>query len=348
MKTPKIIIIGTGIAGLSIARGLAILGCSPIIIIAHSKLSHGYTTSGAGIISAQFWDEKPCQFALRTLEIVNELAKKTRLDLHQCGMAQIATSESKAKILDKLCLVRKNVGKPLAELPRFFKEKLSRKFVNKIVKGTFSADDLWVNPQQLLNSMLKCIPKLTMIEESVLEIKDGLAVTEKQKIKADKIVICTGVWSRNFKVRLKTISSTIVRTYLSFPSMLHVLDSGLYLRPDGKSKVIAGDGDSVWKGSLDKCDVNPASESAICSKLENLFDKKTKPITSHAGLVAMTRDQHPIAKPTDQNRKIWVFTGLGGDGLALGPSLGEALASQILDKPTHETLDGSTALLPYL
>jgi glycine/D-amino acid oxidase-like deaminating enzyme len=114
--------------------------------------------------------------------------------------------------------------------------------------------------------------------------------------------------------------------------MLHVLDTGIYLRPNG-SGLLVGDGDARWRGA-------PSEESSRATtrflastqaQLSSMLGRPARCAAAPGGLVAMTPDRRPVLRRLRlHDGEAWLFGGFGGDGLSLAPAYGEMLAEELL------------------
>ncbi len=126
----RVVIVGAGIAGLSVARALLARGVRPTVIAP----DHGATALGAGIVSAQFWDRALLPLARRSQAIIRSL-----VPVHRAGMAQIALSERTARLVERL----DGTG-----LPRSLRFRPG--FARRIVLARWSRDEFWVDSRRLI------------------------------------------------------------------------------------------------------------------------------------------------------------------------------------------------------
>lgn len=334
---------------MAVARALALKGCSKVQVLAlptdlGKGLDSGFTARGAGIVSGQFWDRDLAKLAQRSFKIIKEFVDRSGLKVHRVGMAQIALSANHAKTLDRLIKIRSELNWPIQDvLPKPFNERFSPKFRRRIVHATFASDDLWLDPVELARTLRISARTVSFVPAHVREIKKarGLVhmITDRGVLKADRVVLTTGVWLKELvpnliKARISVHKSQVaIFRVSSVRSMFHILDTSLYSRPCNASTILIGDGDSLWKGRASSPEASLPErkwESKAALQVKYLFGEGSTLEKGWAGLVAMTRDGQPIIGPVDSAHKIWMLTGLGGDGLALAPALGEKLALWML------------------
>jgi glycine/D-amino acid oxidase-like deaminating enzyme len=113
--------------------------------------------------------------------------------------------------------------------------------------------------------------------------------------------------------------------------MLYVLDGGLYGRPDPRGAVV-GDGDVRLAARVPPPGRATASFAGRMRRLlAGVFRDVGAVRPWRSGPLLMTPTRRPILGKT---AGVWVLTGLGGDGLVLGPALGEDLAERLLAERT--------------
>lgn len=305
----KVVICGMGIAGLSVAYALTKLGIEPVVIGA----DHGSTASGAGVVSAQFWDRELAPYAKRSQEILSGL-----VEVNRCGMTQIALSQETAALLARIEGV--STG-----LPRELESELSARFRDRIEGATYSEHDFWVDNHALL-SALKSGSRL--VQAHILEIGQGFVRTDCGEFQADCLVLAMGA---KMDDAIERRASRLARSSARLSSMFHILDSGVYARPDAGG-LIAGDGDELWPDP----DLPPAASPDFLAGLEKeLAEVLPTPAGltgAGAGVLSFTASGHPIVRPAGKN---WLIHAFGGDGLALAPAMAEQVARSIIEGSTE-------------
>jgi 4-methylaminobutanoate oxidase (formaldehyde-forming) len=94
-KSTKVVIIGGGIAGCSVAYHLAKLGWKDIILLERDQLTSGITWHAAGLVSQLGATATITKLRKYSLDLYKELEKKTELSsgLKQHGAVSIATTK---------------------------------------------------------------------------------------------------------------------------------------------------------------------------------------------------------------------------------------------------------------
>lgn len=301
----KVVICGMGIAGLSVAHALTKLGVEPVVIGA----DHGSTARGAGIVSAQFWDRELAPYARRSQEIVSGL-----VEVNRCGMTQIALSKEMAALLAKIEGVS-------AGLPRELESELSARFRDRIEGATYSEHDFWIDNHALL-SALKSSSRV--VQAHVLEIGAGFVRTDRGEFQADCLVLAMGAKMDDASDRR---ASRLARSGARLSSMFHILDSGVYARPDAGG-LLAGDGDEVWPDPDLLPTASPGFLASLEKELGEILPAPAGLTGAGAGVLSFTASRRPIVRPVGKN---WLVHAFGGDGLALAPAMAEQVARSIVE-----------------
>lgn len=283
----RVIIAGAGIAGLSVAHALIALGVRPLLI----ARDHGATINGAGIVSSQFWDRELLPYAKRSQQIIRGL-----VPVHQCGMAQIALSEQTRALLEQ-------IEEPQQPLPADVQSTFSKSFARQIEHAVFSPHDFWVSNHELLCALSK---NCDLVSAEIQGIEEGAVITEKGTFSGDHVVVALG--SESTQIEIKRISM-LGGFDCRLPCIMHVMDTGVYLRPESERSLV-GDGDAPWSpGAIPS--VSPVFLSAMAAELGILFGERFPVQAVSAGVLSFTVSRRPILQQEGPN---WHITGFGEMG----------------------------------
>jgi glycine oxidase len=291
----KIVIVGAGVAGRSVAHALLARGVPPTMVAP----DHGATGRGAGIVSAQFSDARRAALARRSARIIAALVA-----VHRCGHAQIATTSRGAALLAGLTDVEDR-------LPSALVGAFDRAFRRRIAGAVFAPHDFWCDRDELLATLGAGARRM---RARVLSVRDGVVVTDRGMLEADRVVVASGAGAARLVrgLALQREAARLARVRLALPAMFHVVETGVYGRPDGAASCLAG---------------NHALPQ-IRRAMGEMFGGAPAVRDAGGAIIVRTRDDVPVLRRVSET--VFVLTGLGGDGLALAPALGESAAEWLL------------------
>jgi glycine/D-amino acid oxidase-like deaminating enzyme len=308
----RVVVVGAGVAGLSVARALLARGARPFVV----GLDGGATAAGAGIVSDQFWDPVLRPLARRGARILESL-----VPVERAGMALIATSDRTAERLAPLRGLR-------GALPARLRAPFRPEFLRRVVRVAWSSYPFWIRNADVLRALAR---GLRVRRERVLAVRSDAVRTNRGWIAADAVVVAAGAWTSRLvpAVRggLEVRRTQTCRAAARLPSMLYVLDSGLYGRPDARGAVV-GDGDRRVVGTAP---APGAATEAFATRMRAALGEVLRDVGAvrpwRSGPLLTTPSRRPLAERVDG---VWVLAGFGGDGLPLAPAFGEALAVRVL------------------
>lgn len=203
----EVLIIGGGIAGVSIAYHLAKLGITDVLLCERRQLTCGTTWHAAGLVTQLRATRNMTELAKYTGELFASLEAETgqATGFKQAGALRTAKSEGRFEELRRGASMGRNFGLPVDVLrPEEINERWSPLNTDGIVGGLWLPKDGQVNPIDVTMAMAKGARNLgaTILENIAVErilVEHGRAVgaiTSQGEIRAKKVVICGGMWSR--------------------------------------------------------------------------------------------------------------------------------------------------------
>jgi len=204
----EILIVGGGIAGVSVAYHLAKLGITDVILCERKQLTCGTTWHAAGLVTQLRATRNMTELAKYTGELFQNLEAETgqATGFSQRGALRVATHEGRFEELKRGASMGRNFGLPVEVLgPEEIKERWQPLNVDGVVGGLFLPKDGQVNPIDVTMAMAKGARAMgvTILENLRVEkvlVEDGRAVgalTAEGEIRANKVVVTGGMWSRD-------------------------------------------------------------------------------------------------------------------------------------------------------
>ena len=203
----KVVVIGGGIAGCSVAYHLAKFGWKDTVLLERDQLTSGTTWHAAGLVGQLGASATITKLRKYSLNLYKELEKKTGLStgLKQNGAITIASSEERLQEL-----LRQATAAQLFDVnvETVSKERIKELYpvINDedILGGVYMPEDGQADPVGITNVLAKAakiegaqIFEKTPVEKILVKNKKIIGVQTKfGKIDCEYVVIATGMWSR--------------------------------------------------------------------------------------------------------------------------------------------------------
>ena len=203
----KVVVIGGGIAGCSVAYHLAKYGWKDTILLERDQLTSGTTWHAAGLVGQLGASATITKLRKYSLNLYKELEKKTDLStgLKQNGAITIASSKERLQEL-----LRQATAAQLFDVnvETVSKERIKELYpvINSedILGGVYMPEDGQADPVGVTNVLAKAakmegaqIFEKTPVEKILVKDKKIVGVQTKfGKIDCEYVVIATGMWSR--------------------------------------------------------------------------------------------------------------------------------------------------------
>ena len=203
----KVVVIGGGIAGCSVAYHLAKFGWKDTILLERDQLTSGTTWHAAGLVGQLGASATITKLRKYSLQLYKELEKKTGLStgLKQNGAITIASSKERLQEL-----LRQATAAQLfyVNVEAVSKERIKELYPvihdKDILGGVYMPEDGQADPVGVTNVLAKAakiegaqIFEKTPVEKILVKDKKIVGVqTKLGKIDCEYVVIATGMWSR--------------------------------------------------------------------------------------------------------------------------------------------------------
>jgi len=208
----KVVIIGGGIAGCSIAYHLAKFGETDVVLLERKTLTCGTTWHAAGIVGQLRSSKNQTDLAVYTTRLFRELEEETGqpTGYKENGSLGLALSEGRNEEIKRNVSRAQYVGIEAQYLTReALKERFPYVHSDDLLGAYFVPSNGQVNPVDVTNALAKgARMRGARIVENCkvndLIIRNGRAVgveTELGAIEADTVVLAGGMWTRDFAAR---------------------------------------------------------------------------------------------------------------------------------------------------
>jgi len=203
----RVIIVGGGVIGCSIAYHLSKLGWRDVVLLERKQLTSGTTWHAAGLLTTLRDTETQTRLAKYTLELYRKLGEETgqATGLIGCGSIQLAMTADKAEEMRRGFNLARSFGVEAHEVsPAEVRKMWPLADVSDLEAAFHFPDDARANPTDVTQALAKGSRQggVRIFENTpVLGIltNNGRATgvrTADGELQAEYVVICCGMWSR--------------------------------------------------------------------------------------------------------------------------------------------------------
>lgn len=358
----RVVIVGGGVVGTSIAHHLAEAGEKDVLLLEANVLGSGTTWHAAGLVNGARASTTLTQLSKYSRDFYTRLGDLAGVDLNwvECGSLSMARTDGRVDELN----YQLNVAQQGGVEARFLDEKQLLEqwpLVNPagVKAALLIPGDGTINPGYAAIAFGKLAHAAgVQIREGVrvesLIVKDGRAVgvrTSQGDVEADTVVLAAGLWTRDLartadvSVPLYAAEHVHVRTNPvegSVPTLpiLRDLDASYYIRheegrflvgafePDGKPIAVR----DISSGGFAEFDADWEHFESVRVQAE-----RTVPAVQRAGFErflnapeSFTPDANFLLGETGEVEGLFVAAGMNSQGIIFAPGIGRELAAWIL------------------
>ena len=355
----RIVVVGAGIMGLSIAYNLAARGAE-VVALENRYPGSGLSVRAIGGIHTQWSDEHEIKLAKRNRELLEKLSGTLEFNIpfRQDGYMLLATDEDQLQHVKEHAKLQQSLGIETTNLTR---EEISTRYpmldTSTIIGGTLSKDDGSIHPFSVVfgywKGLLENGGKLVRpVLVKSLEANNGRISgvdTDQGTYEADAVVISAGVGTRNILksvgldvstgiVRHEMLATEPLKFFLK--PMIELYPSRLYINQSLRGEIICHSPRKETKAGDTKSTLEFLEDAALqlTSFIPSL--RAAKVLRSWAGLVETTPTPEPICGKAGYEN-LWVSLGDSNKGIMLAPIVGELMSQAIV------TGNPSPELQPY-
>ena len=277
----KIVIIGGGVGGTSVAYHLAQLGETDVVLVERNDLTSGSTFHSAGMVGQLRADPTLTRMNMHSANLYRELQKTdTPPSWVECGSIKIASTPERMEEIRRQIGWAKTFGLDLHEItPAEVKQRIPYINLDGVVGACIMTTDGQVDPSQLALSMAAGARKAgiqihTFTRVIALNTKDGRVTsveTDKGRIECEIVVNCGGIYAaeigRLVDVRIPIVPMShqylITENFMdpAAPVMASLRDPDnlIYFRQEVQGLLMGGyeRNSKPWKASRESLDEIP-------------------------------------------------------------------------------------------
>jgi 4-methylaminobutanoate oxidase (formaldehyde-forming) len=199
----EIVIVGGGIAGVSVAYHLAKLGRRDVLLLEQGRLTCGTTWHAAGLVGQMRPNRSMTRMSQYGTQLYASLEQETGLATgwKRCGSVNVARTPERWIVFQRQAAMARSFGIEVELLtPREALEKWPPLRIDDLQGALWFPADGKANPADLTMSLAKGARNLGVkIQEGVkvLSVKPGFALeTSSGPVRCDIVVNCAGQWAR--------------------------------------------------------------------------------------------------------------------------------------------------------
>jgi glycine cleavage system T protein len=207
-KHARVVIVGGGVIGCSIAYHLGKLGWNDVMLIERKQLTSGTTWHAAGLVGQLRQSMNMTRLARYTAELYRGLEAETgqATGYRQCGSISLATTRGRMEELERNASMAKVFGLPVHVVsPREIHELYPLANLDDVLGGIHIPSDGYANAVDITQALAKGARSrgVKIFQDlKVTRIRhDGRRVTgidtEQGAVDAQYVVLCAGMWTRD-------------------------------------------------------------------------------------------------------------------------------------------------------
>ena len=352
----RVVIVGGGIIGASIAYNLTNRGHRDVVLLERHRFGEGATRHATGGIRQQFSSRVNVELSRRSIPFWENFEDITGspLDFRRHGYMFLLSDEAEFETFRNSIAMQRELGVTVHELRS---DEIADVFpaarVDDLVGGTYTPEDGSASPSDALAGLLRAARAkgLEVCQQThvygLLRTSEGsirAVETSAGPVAAEHVIIAAGPQSRVVGRECGVTIPVFPHSRQAFATApVHAINSrlpltvdmatGAYVHPEpaGGTAVIGGNDRDVNSSEIASVDWSRVSDlaQAVMGRFPALADLEIT--NGWAGLREMTPDDHAIVGPVEEQPGLWVVAGFSGHGFMQSPAVGEAAANWLLD-----------------
>jgi len=372
-KSTKVVVIGGGVIGCSVAYHLAKFGWKDVILLERDQLTSGTTWHAAGLVSQLGPSASVTKIRKYTLELYKELEKKVdhSAGLRLNGALSIAENKGRWEELKRQATTAQLFD---VDVQILSKEKIKKEFpiinTNDVIGGILMPGDGAADPSGVTHMLAKAakLEGAQIFEKSPVEKiltknkKIEGVIVNGQKIECEYVVLASGMWSRQIGEKTGVsvplypaehfyiITEPIENLSKTLP-VIRDFDNRTYIKEDaGKLLVGIFEGKSI--PAFNKSNIVPEDFSygefpENFEHFEPYLEAAVKrfPILKTAGIrkffsgpESFTPDTNTLLGEVPEIKNFFVSCGLNSIGIGSGGGVGKITAEWMINGHINEDI----------
>jgi sarcosine oxidase subunit beta len=353
----RVVVIGAGILGLSIAYNLAKRGAD-VNVLERQYPGSGLSVRAIGAIHSQWKNEYDIKLAKKNRELMSRLSSDLNFNIpfRRDGHLMVATGKEQLAELEYNAKLQRSLGVDTNVLTS---EEIESRYpflnASSIVGGTFSKGDGSVHPFSVVYGFWsgleehrgQLVRSTTVTALRAKEHRICSAETSNGTFNADTYVVAAGTGSREIlrSVGLDVPTELVKQEMLATEPLRFFLRPMIQVYPEGICFTQSLRGEIVCELPTTGKEIRMDNSSTL-EFLENASTElirfmpglwNVKILRPWAGLVETTRDSEPVVGRCVYDN-LWVAFADSGKGVMFAPVIGDLMAEQIMSGQTNPDL----------
>ncbi len=373
-KHAKVVIIGGGIIGCSIAYHLGHMGCKDVVLLERDELTSGTTWHAAGLmVTFGSLSETSCEMRLYARDLYNRLEAETGLTtgFSPIGFIEAASNRDRLEEYRRVAAFNRYCGIDVNEIsPTEIKDLFPLAHVDDLLAGFYVKDDGRVNPVDATMALAKGaqmrgVRLIEGVSCTGITKKNGSVTgvkTSHGDIQAELVVNCAGMWARQIgEIDGINIPNQAAEHYYliteeidDMPQNMPVLEDpshyGYYREEVGGLMI------GLFEPVCAPWKIDKVPETFSFGEIEPDWDRMGPflekamarvPITEQLGMKkffcgpeSFTADLAPIIGEAPEVKNYFVTAGLNSVGIIMGPGLGRMMANWLVNGKPEVDITG--------
>jgi glycine cleavage system aminomethyltransferase T/glycine/D-amino acid oxidase-like deaminating enzyme len=372
-KEARVVIVGGGIIGTSIAYHLGHSGWKDVVLLERDRLTSGTTWHAAGLmVTFGSFSETSTEIRKYSRDLYERLEAETgqATGLKKIGFIEVAGDEDRLEEYRRVSAFNRYMGIDVQEIsPNQVKELFPLAKVDDIHAGFYVKDDGVVNPIDVTMALAKGarMQGVTILEETpalgVLQ-KNGRVTgvrTAQGDIKAEYVVNCAGMWARQFgELAGVNIPNQAAEHYylitedFDFPQNMPVLEdpsSYCYIRQEVGGMMVG-----MFEPVCAPWNIGGIPQDFSFGEIQPDWDRMAPYLEKAMGRVpktlevgvkkffcgpeSFTPDLRPIVGEAPELKNYFVAAGLNSIGILTGGGMGRLVANWIMTGDPQADITG--------
>ncbi|MFJ4577954.1 NAD(P)/FAD-dependent oxidoreductase [Streptomyces echinatus] len=350
----RVVIVGGGVMGTSIAWHLARAGVRDVVLVERDELAAGSTSRAAGGVRAQFSDELNIRLGARSLEAFGRFGQEVGQDigLHRVGYLFLLSTPEQVASFEAGVRLQNTLGVPSRLItPREARDLSPLITTDGLLAAAYSPDDGHCTPEAVVHGYASAarahgarILRHTEVTGIELDRDTITAVTTTSgRIETDTVICAAGAWSRavgamagvELPVRPLRRQIAVTEPVPGLPPTLPMtidFTTSLYFHGEGPG-LLLGMSDPDERPGFDTGTHDrwiPRLAEAMTRRAPALLDLRRT--GGWAGLYENTPDHNALIGEAPTVSRFLYATGFSGHGFLQGPAVGEVVRDLYLGR----------------